>query len=425
MAGGTFLTQNKIRPGVYINFLSQETQNTFSERGTVLLPLALPFGPERTIVSIDKDTDVFQLLGIYEDDPSLFLLREGAKRAKKILLYRLNTGEKATATGGTLTATARFSGSYGNRFSVSVKEGDGSFTVSVLLNGKEEEKMEAVDTEGLHSAFIDFSGTLSAGSFSLSGGTDGEEDYEGFFDQAKTASFDTFALACEDTGIKEQAVSFVKEMRETEGVKIQGVLSDTQADYEGIISVKNGVILSDGTIVSKEEATVYFAAMTAAAQVNQSNTYDTYDGAAAAYGEFTGSQIEEYLKQGQIVFVGKGDRVVVEKDINTFTSFTSEKGQIFSKNRPLRVLDGLAKDIRTIFENGYIGKAHNTPDGRRLLKADILSYLRTLEDLGAVLSVEEEDISVLEGETEDSVVVELLVQPVDSMEKLYVTVVAA
>ena len=232
-------------------------------------------------------------------------------------------------------------------------------------------------------------------------------------------------MACEDTGIKEQAVSFVKEMRETEGVKIQGVLSDTQADYEGIISVKNGVILSDGTVVSKEEATVYFAAMTAAAQVNQSNTYDTYDGAAAAYGEFTGSQIEEYLKQGQIVFVGKGDRVVVEKDINTFTSFTSEKGQNKTKNRPLRVLDGLAKDIRTIFENGYIGKAHNTPDGRRLLKADILSYLRTLEDLGAVLSEEKEDISVLEGETEDSVVVELLVQPVDSMEKLYVTVVAA
>ena len=419
------MTQNKIRPGVYINFLSQETQNVFSERGTVLLPLSLPFGPEKTMVSIDRDTDVFGLLGIYESDPALFLLREGAKRAGKILLYRLNTGEKAVGTEGDWTATARFSGSYGNRFSVLIQEGEEGFTVSVLLDGKEEEKLKATDLSGLHSAFIDFSGTLSAGSVTLSGGTDGEEDYDGFFDQAKTASFDTFALVCDDAGVKEQAVAFVKEMRETEGVKIQGVLPDIQADYEGIISVKNGVILSDGTVVSKEEATVYFAAMTAAAQVNQSNTYDVYDGAAAAYGEFTGSQIEDALQKGQIVFVGKGDRVVVEKDINTFTSFTSEKGQIFSKNRPLRVLDGLSKDIRTIFENGYIGKAHNTPDGRRLLKADILSYLRTLEELGAVLAVEEEDISVLEGETADSVVVELLVQPVDSMEKLYVTIVAA
>ncbi len=109
-----------------------------------------------------------------------------------------------------------------------------------------------------------------------------EEDWEEFFLVAETLTYNTMAVPTSDAGIKEKAVSFIRRMREDEGVKVQAVVAGLEADYEGIISAANGVILSDGRKITPEEATAYIAGMTAGAAVNKSCTYDTYDGAVAA-----------------------------------------------------------------------------------------------------------------------------------------------
>ena len=47
LGGGTFLVQNKILPGAYLNFVSVvQASATLSERGVATLPLALDWGPE-------------------------------------------------------------------------------------------------------------------------------------------------------------------------------------------------------------------------------------------------------------------------------------------------------------------------------------------------------------------------------------------
>ena len=186
--------------------------------------------------------------------------------------------------------------------------------------------------------------------------------------------------------------------------------------------MKNGVVLEDGTEISAVQATAYVAGMTAGAQVNESNTYGSYDGAVEVSERYTDSEITAALKAGEWVFVPRNGGVVVEQDINTFTSFTAEKGKIFSKNRPLRVMDGLAADIKALFEGQYLGKTGNSADGRSLFKAEILSYLQQLEDIGAIDGLDPEDVEVLPGSDADAVAVKLLLRPVDSMEKLYMTV---
>ena len=100
----------------------------------------------------------------------------------------------------------------------------------------------------------------------LSGGSDNEveqQDWEDFFAGAERLTYNTMALPTDDVAIKELAVSFVKRMREDEGVKIQIVVANMEPDYEGIISVANGVVLSDGTTITPEQATAYVAGMTA------------------------------------------------------------------------------------------------------------------------------------------------------------------
>ena len=126
-----------------------------------------------------------------------------------------------------------------------------------------------------------------------------------------------------------------------------------------------------------------------------------------------------------MVLTPRTDRVIIEQDQNSLVSFTPEKTRVFAKNRTLRVLDQLARDIQDIFERYYLGKATNNADGRRLYQGELLSYLRQLAEMSAIEEPENTDVTVSPGEDADTVVVEMLVQPVDSMEKLYLTVTVA
>ena len=115
----------------------------------------------------------------------------------------------------------------------------------------------------------------------------------------------------------------------------------------------------------------------------------------------------------------------IEKDINTLHSPypSADVNYSFTKNRVIRTLDGINNDIKALFEETFIGKVDNNGDGRNVFKASVISYLLTLQDMAAITEFNSAtDIEVLAGNEIDSVVVNLAVKPVDSMEKLYMTV---
>ncbi len=432
MAGGTFVTRNKVRAGAYINFVSEYSPlGTVSDRGVVLLPVAVPFGPVGEAIEVTGDTDVRKIFGLSSLSPELLLLREAAKRAKKVLVWRLAGGETATRTDENLTVTARYPGTVGNTIAVKIlaPESGSESTVQTFIGGRMVDEQQASSIESLASNdWVIFSGTGELkphAGIVLTGGTDLEveqQDWEDFFAGAGRLTYNTMALPTEDVAVKQLAVSFVKRMREDEGVKIQVVVSNMEPDYEGVISVANGVILSDGTVLTPEQATAYVAGMTAGAAVNKSCTYDTYDGASAVSEVLLASEIIAKLNAGQFLFIQRGNKVVVEQDINTFTGVTAEKGDVFRKNRTLRVMDSIGTDVRRIFEDYYLGKCANDEDGRALFREELFAYLTNLYEIRAVERPVLEDIAVRRGETADSVIADLAVQPVDAMEKLYMTV---
>lgn len=431
MAGGVFLGQNKVRAGVYLNFVTTRSgAAAVGERGCAAVALPLKFGPEG-LSKVEAGTDVRALFGYNANAPELLLLREAAKKAQTVLVYRLAGGEKASGTGGGLTITAKWGGSRGNDITVSVKPEGDLFRVETYLDGEKAESWLVSDIAALTgSDLVEFSGegplSEQAG-IALSGGTDEEvnaESWNGYFKALETADLETLAVPTTDTEVKQAAVAFVKRMRETEGKMIQAVVENyPQADSEGVISVKNGVLLEDGTEITAADATAFVAGMTAGAQLNESNTYAVYTGAASVTERYLNSEIEDALQNGEWLFVpGKGG-VIVEQDINSFTSFTAEKGAAFSKNRLVRVMDAVANDIRSLFEGSYLGQTGNSADGRSLFKAELCGYFTELEALGAIDGFDSrEDIEVLPGEAADAVVVNLRICPVDSMEKLYLTV---
>lgn len=434
MAGGTYTVMNKVRPGVYINFVTQGSALTLGERGTAAIGLTLPWGAPKTIITLEAGEDPSTKLGYDITSSTLLLVREALKRAHTLLVYRLNTGTKAAVTSGNLTATAKYGGTRGNDLSVVIAvnvDDNSKFDVSTLLSGAVVNKQTVTNIAGLTAnAWIDWSGsgTLAASAGApLVNGADGtvvNGDHTDFLNAVELQDFQTVAYTGNDSTVKGVYAAFARRLRDDEGRKIQVVVENyPSADYEGVISVKNGVKLDEGTTLTAGQATAWVAGATAAAAANESLTYTAYDGAVDAGTRYTNAQTISALQAGEFVFTARAGGVVVEQDINSFHTFTPTKGKAFSKNRTLRVLDGLANDWKTTFEAAYIGKVSNDDAGRALFRKDVVKAVTAYQGIGAVQNFDPlTDVTVVQGDDADSVVVTASVQPVDAIEKIYMKV---
>ncbi|WP_201008187.1 phage tail sheath family protein [Paenibacillus glycanilyticus] len=435
MAGGTFTMQNKVRPGVYVNVGGKgQALGTLGIRGIAAMALPLSWGAPQKMITLEAGDDSLTKLGYDLNAGSILPVREALKRAKTLFIYRLNTGEKATITIGQLTATAKYGGIRGNDLMVVIEnniDDSAKYDVKTFVDQAQADQQTVTTISELKANdWVDWTGTgaltPSAGA-PLAGGTNGavtNADHLNFLSALELFDFNTVAYVGTDNTLKNVYTSFVKRLRDDEGKKVQAVVeNDPAADYEGVISVKNGVVLGDGTILTAAQATAWVAGATAAADVNESLTYSVYDDAVDVSPRYTNSQINAALRNGEFVFTASNGRAVVEQDINSLTSFTAEKTKAFSKNRVIRVLDGINNDFVRIFSDYYLGKVSNNAAGRNLLKSECINNIGTLQGIGAVQNFDaQKDISVYAGQETDAVNIDLNVQPVDSVEKIYITV---
>ena len=139
--------------------------------------------------------------------------------------------------------------------------------------------------------------------------------------------------------------------------------------------MKNGVVLADGTALTPKQTVAWTAGATAGANLNESLTFRAYDDAVDVNGRLTHTETEVALRNGEFVFTASSNRALVEQDVNTFRSVTPDKARHFAKNRVVRVLDGIANDMKRIFESYYIGKVNNNEDGRSLFRSQCVTYL--------------------------------------------------
>jgi hypothetical protein len=120
LGGGTFVTQNKILPGSYINVISAASASAeLSDRGIVAVPLDLKWGQEGSVITVEKgdfQKNCFKLFGYSYTDDEMKPLREIFMNAVKVFVYRLGTGVKAQNTFG----TAKHAGSRGNDIQIAI-----------------------------------------------------------------------------------------------------------------------------------------------------------------------------------------------------------------------------------------------------------------------------------------------------------------
>lgn len=217
--------------------------------------------------------------------------------------------------------------------------------------------------------------------------------------------------------------AWIDTMRNDEGAKIQAVMADYVADNEAVINVAQGVELSDGTKLTNAQTTAWVAGATAGANINQSNTGTAYSDAIDVSPRMTKTEMEAAVTAGKFIFkVDSAQNVTAVYDINSLTTFTTVKSKLFCKNRVIRTIDGINNDIATIFESNYIGKVNNNADGRALFRTYLIEYFNTLQGMSAIQNFTADDVTVSAGTDSDAVVIDCYIQPVDSVEKIYITV---
>lgn len=549
MAGGTWIDQNKVLPGVYINYSSApSTLATMGERGVVCIAKQLSWGAEEEFIVINDPNECFDKLGYDQMSNEMIWLRQmlvGTNRtsgASKLLVWRLGCDgavastktesktvaeEAANVTLGNLTVTAKTAGAAGNNLSVEITKnstdqtkfdvwiyrgtehietqdmaatvsdlgtseyvvysgsGDlaeaektsltggvdgfsGSFTItaqdkgahgndiSVIVTADPDNSDSSakfyfqtlvsgklVDTQTLSAdaklvpftglndnAWVKFTnktGNVFAASVTLKDGANGtvsSSAYSDFLTAAELQSWNVLAYGGDDNTIKSSVNLFTKRLSNDEGKKVQAVLWNyPSADNECVISVYPQKI-TDNTDheFTAEEMVCWVAGCTAGANVNESLTYAAHPDAVSINPVLTQSQQIDSINAGQFALIEEFGSIKNLQDNNSFTSFAATKGKVFRKNRVIRTLFGICNDSYKTYSMYYIGNTNNDAVGRGLLKAELLNLLLRYQGNNAIQNVVEDDVVVSPGQESDAVLIELYIQPVDSIEKIYINI---
>lgn len=449
MAGGSFQSQNKIRPGAYIKFQGvPSNDNIVGSRGIVTMAAPIGWGPEDELIKVTV-ADLYsnkleKILGFNVYSANAKLFKAALENAHTLLVYRADKGgTKASvqidvASNKKLKVTAKYAGTTGNNISISIKEAfAGGYSVNTFLGSTQKDSQIVTDIKDLvANDFVTFEGegviAQTAVNTLLTGGTNGtptNQMYTEYLAKLKTTQFDTLAaFKIGDTELFNGGTikEFIQEMRETRGIKCQAVINNyVAANYEGVISTYNqGVKYADGTELTAEEFVVWMAGATAGADVTESNTYKVVANAVEVTGNVLEDDIETLITSGYVIISKRRDgAIVVEKDINTLVNLRDDVTDAFKENKVIRLLDAVANHIALDFEQNYAGKVVQDANGRALFKASIISYLTELQNSGAIINFNSStDVMVEAGEQVDAYYSEIYIQPTYSVDKLYMIV---
>ena len=444
LGGGTFVTQNKVLPGTYINFVSAASASAaLSDRGTATMPLELDWGVEGKIFTVTNEEfqkNTIQISGYPYTDEKMKGLRDLFLNTNILHAYRLNGGGTKAAND---FATALYSGVRGNDLKISIQvnvDDESAFDVITYLGTtKVDEQTVKTAKELEENGYVVFKPdmTLAVVSASpLTGGANGNTDgsaWQDYADKIEPYTYNTMGIVTADDTIKRLFVAFNKRLRDEIGVKFQLVLYDyPKADYMGVISVKNKCIDGaykddDGkTVYPNEAAAVYWTTgVECGCAVNASCQNKVYDGEYTLDADFTQTELVAAIKAGEYVFHKVNSDIRVLDDINTMVTTTDTSGDIFKDNQTIRVIDQLGNDDAVVFNTKYLGKIPNDAAGRTALWSDLVKIRKELQRIRAIENFSDADVVVSQGDTKKAVVVENVITVVNAMSKLYMTTTIA
>ena len=436
LGGGTWLVQNKVLPGSYINFSSvAKASATLSDRGYAAAPFVLSWGPENEVFAVTSGE--FQknskaIFGYSYDHPKMLALREIFLHATTVYCYRLGLGAKKAACA---LATAKYPGVRGNDLSiviaVNVDDPD-AFDVGTYLDGIQVDLQTVTKAEDLTgNDYVDFKKDLTLEATAgapLTGGEDVAnitgDSHQAFLDKIEAYAFNAMCCPAADPIIVKLYAAYCQRVRDEVGAKFQLIAwKPSTVDYEGVIGVWNSA--THPSMDVEEHAVVYWATGAhAGVAVNKSLTNAKYDGELTLNTDYKQAELTAALKAGKFMFHNVNGLTRVLEDINTLLTLSDTKGEVFQSNQTMRVCDQIANDVAVLFNERYLGTVPNDASGRSALWGDITHYIKQLEDIRAVENFDPDTVSCEQGDKKKAVLVIVNgLNIINAMAQLYMSVI--
>ncbi len=442
LGGGTWLAQNKVLPGTYVNFSSvAKASATLSDRGYAAMPLVLDWGPDNQVFTVtngDFQTNSLAIFGYAYADPALLALRELFQFTQTLYAYRLNgNGVKAENA----LCRAKYSGVAGNRLSLIIGanvDDESLLDVSTYYNTTLIETQSVTSADELVSNdFVDFKTGITleeTAKTPLTGGENGplsNEGYQVFLDKIEQYSFNTMGCPSSDTATINLFVNFTKRLRDEVGAKFQTVIfnplgESKLADYEGVIEVGNAITDYDEEMEGFGDfGLVYWmTGASAGCLVNKSNTSKSYNGELTVDADYTQAELTSGILTGRLMFHKVNDEVRILDDVNSLVTVSDTMGDVFKANQTIRVCDQIANDMAVTFNTRYLGTVPNDADGRMALWNDVCKLIQDLESIRAVEDFEPTSVVLAQGDTKKAVLCTVTnLNVVNAMAQLYMSVI--
>jgi hypothetical protein len=432
LGGGTFITQNKVLPGAYINFVSvASASSALSDRGYCTMPLELDWGADGevfTVTNEDFQRNSQKIFGYAPTHEKLKGLRDLFINAKTLYAYRLNGGGTKAENE---FAEALYSGIRGNDLKIVIQtnaDDSSLFDVITYIDITKVDVQTVADARGLiANDYVTFKtdATLTiTASTPLSGGTNGTTDgnsYQEYADKIESYTYNTMGIVTDDSVTQKLFVAFNKRLRDEMGIKFQLVLFSNAADFMGVINVKNKTTDADWSVAS---LVYWVTGVQCGCAVNASVENRLYDGEFTVDVSYTQTALIQAIRDGEFILHRVNESIRVLMDINSMVTTTDTMGDVFKQNQTIRVIDQLANDDALLFNTKYLGTT-NDKSSRSALWSDLVKIRQELQQIRAIEDFSPNDVIVDQGNTKKSVVVTNAITVVNAMSQLYMTTTVA
>ena len=178
-------------------------------------------------------------------------------------------------------------------------------------------------------------------------------------------------------------VNFIKEQRSTYHKSFKAILPNVAADNEGIINFATDNIKAGGKTYTTAEFSMRIAGILAGLPLNRSATYYTLPEVESIQESETP---DTDVDNGKLILINDGTKIKIARGVNSLTTTTETKGDDFKKIKIVETVDMIRDDIRTTFEDDFVGKVENSYDNKIIFIAAINKYFTDLASSGVLYS---------------------------------------
>ena len=174
---------------------------------------------------------------------------------------------------------------------------------------------------------------------------------------------------------------YIIEMRTQYHKTFKAVLPNCPAGHEGIINFATDNMKVGTKVYSTAEYSARIAGILAGLPLNRSCTYYTVDEVESITESVTP---DEDIDNGKLILINDGTKIKIARGVNSLVKFDENKGKDFAKIKIVEAVDMIRDDIRSTFEDGYVGKVENSYDNKVVFIAAVNKYFKDLASRGVL-----------------------------------------